>query len=100
MIDNTAETGNSVAQGQTVTCCEGGSIVLHLCKVSLREDDCSTRDLQQGQATCNSRFYLVSEGMNGAEIHRKLAAKYGQNCFTQRSVYDGSKCLKAADQCC
>jgi hypothetical protein len=27
--------------------------------------------------------FLVSEGMKGAEIHRKFAAKYGQNCSPQ-----------------
>jgi hypothetical protein len=27
--------------------------------------------------------FLVSEGMKGAEIHRQLAAKFGQNCLPQ-----------------
>jgi hypothetical protein len=31
--------------------------------------------------------FLVSEGMKRAEIHRQLAAKYGQNCLPQWSVH-------------
>jgi hypothetical protein len=27
--------------------------------------------------------FLVSRGMKGAEVHRQLAAKYGQNCLPQ-----------------
>jgi hypothetical protein len=30
--------------------------------------------------------FLVSKGMKGAEIHRQLAAKYGENCLPQWSV--------------
>jgi hypothetical protein len=29
------------------------------------------------------RFFLLSEGMKGGDIHRQLAAKYGQNCLPQ-----------------
>jgi hypothetical protein len=32
--------------------------------------------------------FLVPKGMKGAEIHRQLSAKYRQNCFPQRSVYE------------
>ena len=33
------------------------------------------------------RFFLWSEGVPGAEIHRGLSAQYGDSALPQRSVY-------------
>jgi hypothetical protein len=40
--------------------------------------------------------FLVSKGMKGAEIHRQLATKYGQNCLQQWSVYEWTEMFKSS----
>jgi hypothetical protein len=51
-------------------------------KVTVPPEVC-TKDKQHALAR-----FLVCEGMKEAEIHRQLAAKYGQNCLPQWSVYE------------
>jgi transposase len=38
--------------------------------------------------------FLLSEGVSGAEIHRRLSAQYGNSVLQQRSVYEWIEKLK------
>jgi hypothetical protein len=49
----------------------------HDVKITAPQEIC-TKDKQHAVVR-----FLVSEGMKEAEIHRQMAAKYGQNCLPQ-----------------
>jgi hypothetical protein len=87
--------GHPVVQGQTVTCCECGSVVARLWR-ALRKDDCSARGLHLGQAACR-RAFLESEGMKGAEIIDSWLLSMDRTVYHNKIYTSGSKCLKAAE---
>jgi hypothetical protein len=88
MIGNTAEAWSccsSRSDGEMLRVWFSSSLLVsseHGVKMTAALEVC-TKDKQHPTVRL-----LASEGTKGAEIHRELAADYGQNCLSQWSVYE------------